>query len=160
MKSVYIETSIISYLVARPSRDVVVLAHQELTRQWWNEQRDRFELFVSRLVLDEAARGDPETAARRLEAIRGVPVLPITQESTELAQCLIEAHALPSEAADDAFHVALATRAGIDLLLTWNCKHIANPEKTWLIEETIRQAGLAPPTICTPDELVGGSYEE
>lgn len=96
----------------------------------------------------------------KVRAIGGIPLLMPTDETIRLAQWLVRRHALPPKAADDALHVALAATGAIDYLLTWNCKHIANAEKLWLIQETIRQRGLAAPTICTPEEFLGGDYEE
>ena len=150
---VYVETSVISYLPGRPSRDLVTAAHQEITRDWW-EQRARFDLFVSQAVLAEAARGDPEAATRRLEALREAAVLPVTAEAADLAERLVQEHAMAAEAAIDAVHVAVAVVNGMDYLVTWNCAHIANAALRVKIEQTCRQAGLQAPVICTPEELM------
>jgi predicted nucleic acid-binding protein len=119
---VYLETSILSYLTALPSRDLVRAAHQQIMLEGW-EQRDRFELFVSEAVLAEARRGDPAAASRRLEAAVGIEILNATQDAENLASALLKAAAMPAKAAIDAAHVALATVHGIDYLLTWNCTH-------------------------------------
>lgn len=153
--SVYVETSIISYLIARPSRDVVIAAHQQLTRQWWKGRRS-YRLFVSQIVRDEAV-GDQAARARRLRALRGLPVLAVGDEATRLAGELVRRGALPTKAAVDAFHIGIAAAHQIDYLLTWNCKHIANATMRGTIEAICRSAGLTPPIICTPEELPAGS---
>jgi hypothetical protein len=149
---VYLETSILSYLTALPSRDLVRAAHQQITLEWW-EQRDRFDLFVSEAVLAEAGRGDPAAANRRLAAAEGIEILNATQEAQALASALLKAAAMPAKAAIDAAHVALATVHGVDYLLTWNCAHIANAVTRSLIEGVCRSSGFQPPVICTPEEL-------
>jgi hypothetical protein len=151
--SAYIETSIVSYLMANPARDLVIAAHQQVTRDWW-ATRGKFELFVSQLVLDEAAAGDGEAAARRIDATREATLLDITEEAILLAGDLLAGGGLPAKARVDALHVAVATVHGIDFLVTWNCAHIANAVMRGRIEELCRAAGFEPPIICTPLELV------
>ena len=151
--AVYVETSVISYLVARPSRDLVVAAHQQLTVAWWHDQRQNYDLFVSQIVVDEVRAGDPEIAAKRIAAIADLPLLGINEEAVHLAQSLIKAHAVPKKAALDALHISVACVGGMDYLLTWNCKHIANATMRSEIETTCRTAGYASPVICTPEEL-------
>ena len=152
---VYVETSVVSYLVSRPSRDLVVAAHQEVTREWWETRRARFDLFVSQAVLDEAGRGDPAAAAARLRALEGIAVLDATEETAELAQSLLAEGVFPSEARLDALHVALAATHGLDVLLTWNCRHLANGEIARTAARHLWARGHVPPAICTPDELMG-----
>ncbi len=155
MKStVYIETSVISYLSARMSRDLVVAGHQQITQEWW-EVRDDWDLYASRLVVVEAMRGDPDASARRLEQLRGIPHLAMVPHVEILVAGLIKAAALPEKAVEDAFHIALASVHGMDFLLTWNCKHIANAIKRGVIEHVCEMAGYAMPVICTPEELLG-----
>src|SRR5258705_179162 len=122
----YVETSVISYLTARPSRDVITLAHQELTRGWWEQAQREFDLYASRLVVAEAQLGDPVAAAARLAVLAPITLLAETAESRSLARSLLAAGGLPAKAASDALHIAVATVHGIDYLVTWNCKHIAN----------------------------------
>lgn len=150
---VYVETTILSYLTALPSRDLVIAAHQQLTAEWW-QGRERFSLFASEVVLAEAARGDPTAAARRLEAAGAMEMLSATPEAQFLAAALLEAAALPRKAAIDAVHVALAAAHGMDFLLTWNCTHIANAVIRPRIEAVCERQGFRPPVICTPEELV------
>lgn len=149
---VYIETSVISYLTALESRDRVLAAHQQVTREWWS-RRQRFELFVSDAVIEEAGRGDSEAAARRLAALAGISVLSATEPAQALANALLRAAAMPSKAAIDAAHVAIAATHGVEFLMTWNCTHIANAVVRGKIEAVCRQAGFRPPVICTPLEL-------
>jgi predicted nucleic acid-binding protein len=153
---VYLETSIISYLAARPSRDLVTAARQELTREWWGRRRASFEMFVSEAVIAEARAGDAEAAARRLAILADLPLLNITPEVTRLARALAKALGLPQQAAADAVHIATAACHGIEFLLTWNSTHIANAELRPAIEEVSRNSGYTPPILCTPDELMGG----
>lgn len=154
--SVYIETSIVSYLTARPGRDVVIAAHQHVTRRWWRG-RGFYSLFVSQIVLDEAAVGDPTARSRRLRALRGVPFSPSLTRGRSLRGNSSGEAALPKKATVDAFHIGIAAAHQVDYLLTWNCKHIANATMRGPIETICRAAGLTPPTICTPEELPAGS---
>ncbi|KYF93769.1 DNA-binding protein [Sorangium cellulosum] len=151
--SVYMETSIVSYLTARPSRDLVRAAHQEVTGEWW-AGRDAYDLYISQLVVDEASAGDPGAAALRLQALGDLPLLELTPEAVGLARQLLHAAALPSKAAGDAVHIALSAAHGMRYLLTWNCAHIANATMRPKIEEICRAGGFEPPVICTPLELV------
>jgi hypothetical protein len=153
--SVYLETSIVSYLAAFPSRDLVTAAHQQITHSWWRERRAAFELFASQVVLDEAAAGDPQAAGRRLEILRDVPLLEITSEVADLAATLITRLPLPQRAGADAAHIALAAYHNVNFLLTWNCAHIANAVLRPRIQRICMEQGYAVPVLCTPDELIG-----
>ncbi len=136
---VYMETTIVSYLAALPSRDIVLAAHQELTREWWG-RRSRFELFVSQAVVDEAARGDVDAAARRLALLAGIPLLALGGEADEFASPLLLAHAVPRTAKVDALHIAVAAVNRVNYLVTWNCTHIANAAIRGKIEQTCVEA--------------------
>jgi hypothetical protein len=149
----YIETSVVSYLTAQGSRDLVLAAHQEVTRTWW-ASRDGYDLYVSQFVLDEAAAGDSEAAGRRLEVLREMPLLNASAEVLTLAGRLLAERGMPVKARIDALHVATAAVHGMDYLLSWNCKHIANARLRTRIESICRTAGFEPPVICTPLELV------
>jgi hypothetical protein len=151
---VYIETSVVSYLTAFPSRDIVVAAHQQITHAWW-ATKGSFDLYVSEAVLAEAGAGDPDAAERRLAIVSQVPVLAITNEAADLAARLVDAGILPRKAFVDALHVAAAAVHGMDFLLTWNCSHIANARVRAKVEGLCRATGLQPPIICTPEELQG-----
>jgi hypothetical protein len=123
---VYIETTIVSYLTARPSRDLVVLAHQQVTQEWWDARRHAFDLFVSQLVVREASSGDSDAALRRTELLQTFPMLELNDAALHLARTLLKRNAVPQKAIEDALHISVATAHGMDYLLTWNCKHIAN----------------------------------
>jgi hypothetical protein len=151
--SVYIETTIVSYLLAEPTKDLVQAAHQRVTREWW-ATRDRFDLFVSAAVVAEARRGDIAAATRRLDALSGIPQLSADPRVDGLVQALLHGGALPKRARVDAIHVAVAAVNGVDYLLTWNLRHLANAAIRGKIEEACRKAGLVPPIICTPEELM------
>lgn len=152
---VYLETSIISYLAARPSRDIIIAAHQELTNEWWENRRRHFGLFVSQLVIQETKSGDKDAAQRRLVFLDSIPLLELNEKVISLARILIN-EAIPPKAVEDALHIAIATIHGMDYLLTWNCKHIANAEKEHAIAAVCRSNNYEPPIICTPEELMGG----
>jgi len=149
----YVETSVISYLTARPSRDVISLGHQQLTREWWEQATREFELYASRLVVAEAQLGDPAAAEARLAVLEPIVLLAETAESRTLARKLLAAGGLPNKAASDALHIAVAAVHGMDYLVTWNCKHIANARMLRFVAETCRAEGFEVPVICTPEEL-------
>jgi hypothetical protein len=148
----YLETTIVSYLVAAPTKDVVQAAHQQVTRQWW-AARDRFNIVVSRVAIAEARRGDAKAAARRLQALRRIPRLAAGRRGASVAEGLLRSGALPRTAEIDAVHVAVAAVNSMDYLLTWNLRHLANAVLPGKIEEAVRAAGFVPPVICTPEEL-------
>ena len=157
MQTVYVETSIISYLTAQPSRDVLAIARQQLTRQWWETCRQQFDLVVSPLVEDEASRGDPEAAKRRVQIIKPLRQIEPTPEVGLFTQQLLKQGALPKTAADDALHIALAVVHGMDYLLTWNCRHIDNARTKPVIRRLCQDTDYHFPEICTPEELLGES---
>ena len=150
---VYIETSVVSYLTARPNYDIRALANQNITIEWWETQRPNFDLFISEFVIAEVSLGHTEAAQRRLAVIADIMALQATEEVRTLAQELIRRNALPAKAEIDAYHVAIAAVNGIEYLLTWNCAHIANAHTRPIIESTCRALGYEPPVICTPQEL-------
>ena len=123
------------------------------------DRRCEFDLFASALVLTECAAGHPEAASKRLAALQGFHLLEITAHTIELAKDLVAADILPSKASEDALHISIATVHFVDYLLTWNCRHIANPEIQARISENFRRKGLFLPFICTPDELLGDDNE-
>lgn len=155
LPSVYIETSVVSYLAARPSRDLIVAAHQQITSDWWHNQREQYRLFVSELVVGEASEGDIEMAARRKMFLEGIELLEIDVRAMNLAQQFVEGKAVPEKASADALHIAVACVNGADYLLTWNCKHIANGRMKSRIGMVCHAAGYDPIVICTPEELGG-----
>ena len=152
--TVYIETSVIGYLTSWPRDDVTVAGHQKTTRRWWKTAADRFDLVVSHLVVQECSAGDQQATKERLEALADITLLPTTVGAEELADALIAGHAVPASHPEDALHVALAAAHGIEYLVTWNCRHIANAAVRVTIERVCRDAGYEPPVICTPEELL------
>jgi len=158
-RRVYIETSVISYLAARPSKTILGAAHQQITSAWW-ERRDEFELVVSESVLRECGAGDPDAAQRRLGIVADMPLLLINERALHIAEALVEQGIVPAKAAEDALHIAIATIHGVDYLLTWNCRHIANPEIQRNIAAYLEQLGYFLPFICTPEELLGEENAE
>jgi hypothetical protein len=157
--TVYIETTVVSYLVSRPSQDLVVAAHQQLTREWWQRRRSLFACFISDVVLDEADEGDAEQVALRLRTLEGIPKLAPTAEGEHLAMAFL-ADVLPAKAAGDAAHLAIATVGKVKYLLTWNCNHLANAQLLDRLEPIAATAGFKLPRVCTPEELMGVSAYE
>lgn len=158
-RKIYIETSVISYLTSRPSRTILGAAHQQITLSWW-EQRFQYELLISEPVWRECAAGDPEAALRRLTALSGLEVLAVTESMIALAETLIAQGLIPAKAIEDTLHIAIATLHHVDFLLTWNCKHIANPIIQEGIAQYLEQRGLFLPIICTPEELLGDQNDD
>ncbi len=154
MATVYIETTIVSYLTAWPSRDLVRAAHQQITREWWETRRADFALYVSQLVLDEAAAGDAAAAAERLRTLAAIPLLEYRPPTLPLAESLERALQLPAPARGDALHVAVCAANGMEYLLTWNCRHLANAALAPGIEQACRSHGVAGPRIVTPEQLL------
>ena len=150
----YIETTIISYLAGRPSRDIIVAAHQQITHEWWSKRKEGFDLFASQLVWDEAEAGDRGVSQRRLAVLQAIQLLEITVEGLSLANELVVKGPLPRNAAEDAIHIATAVINGMDYLLTWNCTHLANAAMRSEIEHICRTKGYEPTIICTPEELL------
>jgi hypothetical protein len=151
---VYLETTIPSYLTAWPSRDIVMAANQELTREWWENRSSGFDLFISQTVIMESSAGDPFAAQRRLEFLKPFPRLDITAEVETLAVRLLSEVPLPPKAQADALHIAVASVNNMNYLLTWNCTHIANATLRVRIEQVCRTQGYEPPVVCTPQELL------
>ena len=157
----YIETTIVSYLVGWLNRnDLQVAAHQELTRRWWTTQREKFDVFGSTLVVDEASDGDSSLAEERLLFLRAVTLLRVPEQAHRLKAELLRRTAIPRKAENDALHIATAAVHGIEFLATWNCKHIANAVTLPLVYEVCRAEGYEPPLICTPYELLGDTDDE
>ena len=152
--SVYIETTIPSYLAAPTSANLVTAGHQVVTREWWINRRHTFMVYTSEVVLEEARRGDVEIARARLAYLEAIPLLRLGEESQLLARLLIDQRVLPNSAAVDALHISVAAVSGMDFLVTWNCRHLANASIRPRIEALCRAAGYEPPIICTPEELM------
>ncbi len=153
--TVYIESSVISYLASRPSRDVVIAGRQAISHEWWANHRQRFELRISALVEEEISRGDTLAAERRIAWIEEIPSLVISDEATELAELLLAQGAVPKGSEEDALHIGIAVAQGVDYLLTWNFKHINNAEMKSVIVKVVESRGFVCPQLCSPEELGG-----
>lgn len=157
--SVYIESSIISYLTARPSRDLVVAARQTITADWWARHKANYETYISALVEEEISAGDASAAHQRLQAVADIASVAITEGAQQLADRLIATKAIPANSVEDALHIAIAATQGMEYLLTWNFKHINNAETKALIAKVIEGHGFICPVLCSPEELGGFSHE-
>ena len=154
--SVYIETSVISYLSNRPALDVITAGHQATTYQWWEQQRGNYDLVISQIVVKEAGAGDPVAAAKRMASLDGIALIDASRPEVEsLARSLIANGALPSKAFIDATHIAVCAVANVEILLTWNFKHIANGAMMRRIEHVCTESGFACPQLLTPLQLLG-----
>ncbi len=160
MNTVYIETSIVSHAAARPSSDVQIAAIQQQARTWWTIERPRFELVTSQLVLDEASLGDPTAAAERMRLLAGLSTVPISDAVRACARAIVTASIMPSKAAADALHVAAAAVAGVQYLLTLNCRHIANAHELPRVYRLLEDLGYGQLLICTPAEFLGGDDDD
>lgn len=154
-ETVYIESSILGYLTARSTKNLILAANMEITRDWWESRRNAFILYTSEAVLDEVAQGDSVIAAQRLEILRNFPLLALNQAVQTLAAQFLVRSSLPPKAKVDAIHIAAATVHGMDYLLTWNCKHIANAQIQGKLAEISLDFGYVLPILCTPNELMG-----
>jgi predicted nucleic acid-binding protein len=154
-ESVYIETSILGYLTARATKNLIIAANVEVTRDWWESRRNDFTLYISQVVLDEVAQGDAEIAVKRLELVQDLALLELNEDVKKLATQFLLKSNLSPKASDDAAHIAVATIYGLDYLLTWNCKHIANAQIQKKLSQISVEFGYELPTICTPYELSG-----
>lgn len=152
--TVYIESSVISYLTARPSKNALQAERHRLTRLWWRKLRPRFDCYVSDTVIEEISEGEPAMAKRRLGAIKGLPRLAVSNDATKLADEILKRGYLPSNAATDALHVALAIESAMDFLLTWNCTHIANAHVERQVARICAAHEYVFPVICTPEQLM------
>lgn len=150
--AVYVETSVISYLTSRPSRDLLIAARQEATREWWDLRDTSFKPFVSKLVFQEASAGDPVAAYNRLRLCQPLPLLAIEDDCQSLANALIAAKLIPATEQEDALHIALATVAKVDFVATWNFSHLVGPVIKFRLQTQIQAMGFSPPILATPEE--------
>jgi len=151
---IYVESTIPSYVVARPARDLLQAARQQLTRDWWDFQREKHELFTSQFVLDEIADGEEAMARQRLKLLRDVPLLEPTDSANDLGRKILRSGLIPPTADGDAAHIALATVHKLDILLTWNCRHIANVAIQARLRRLAEQNGHTLPALATPEEFM------
>ena len=157
--TVYIESSVISYLTSRPSRDIVIAGRQAITLDWWENHRQRFDLRISVLVEEEISKGDVNAANLRLNKVSEIPSLSISDEATKIAELLLLKGAVPKGSEEDALHIAIASAQGADYLLTWNFKHINNAETRAAIIKLVESCGYICPQLCSPEELGGTSND-
>ena len=153
MEKVYVESSVISYITARPSRDLVVSARQAITNEWWEQKRKKYDVYISELVIEEISSGDKEAAQKRLDVAQQILNLEITEIAKDLASLLISSGAVPENSPEDALHIGLAAAQGVEYLLTWNFKHINNATKRADITQLIESQGFLSPVLCSPEEL-------
>lgn len=151
---VYIETSVVSYLTSRPSRDLIIAAHQQITRDWWETALPKFDPYISPIVIEEASRGDSNAAQLRLEKISSFPVLEVLPEVKNLAETYFLETKIPEKARADSYHLAFAAWHGIDYVISWNCTHIVNGRIIMVLEDINIRYGIRTPIICTPEELM------
>ena len=154
MPSVYLETTIASYLAAQPSRDLIMAAHQQITHQWWLNARDRFDLYISDAVLNEIRGGDPDAAARRLAIVNGLPVLQLNDDVRNLVHEYDRRLGLVGRARADLPHFAFAVAYQMDYLVTWNCRHIANGEVIRRLLDANAALHRPTPLVVTPEEIL------
>ncbi len=152
--TVYIETTVISYLTARPSRDLIIAAHQQIAHEWWNTALPNFEPFISPIVLEEISRGDTNAIALRFESISDLTLLEVLPEVRDLAESYFSATEIPEKARADSYHLSLASWHGMDFLVSWNCTHIVSGRVKKIIEQINSVYGIRTPIICTPEELM------
>ncbi len=150
----YLETTIVSYLTARPSKEPIFAGLQAATRKWWEQRRQNYEVVTSQLVLTEAAKGDADAARRRLAALAELQVMEIIPTATLLGEAILATGLLPPKAAQDAGHIAMAAVNGAHFLLTWNCRHIANPAIADELIRVCQTRGFECPVLCTPYALI------
>ena len=156
----YLETTIPSYIAARPSRDIVVLAHQQITQDWWDNCKEGYEMYISQIVIEEIISGDPSVANERFSLIEDFHVLDLTNDIEKLTSEYMEYFNFPKHTLRDAFHLAFSVGYEMDILLTWNCKHLANEAIRKKLRTYNESRGLTVPSICTPEELLTNHEEE
>jgi predicted nucleic acid-binding protein len=153
-KQVYIETTVVSYLTAKPSRDIMIVGHQEATRGLWVKLSSKYKAYVSALVFEEAGRGDPDQAQKRLAAIAKFPMLDIEEEAQHLAEKILTNKGIPREYPEDALHIAIAAVNGMEVIVTWNFSHLNNPFTRKKVRKIVEAEGYICPEICSPEELL------
>ncbi|MCK4796713.1 MAG: type II toxin-antitoxin system VapC family toxin [Spirochaetes bacterium] len=149
------ETSFFSYLTANISNNLVSAARQQITNEWWQNNFDKYKLFISDFVIAEASKGDAKAAEKRIKFIKEnqFKMLEITDDCVSLAENLFKSINLPEKARDDALHISIAIYHNIDFLMTWNCRHIANAHFMKAVGIYCSNNKLSTPQICTPEEM-------
>lgn len=153
-QKIYLETSVVSYLVSRPSKNIVIAGRQAVTKDMW-DIIDNYDAFISDIVIQESSKGDMTLAKLRLDAVEKFNILKIDDEAKELAKLLIQKKAIPDKCPEDALHISISAVNGIDVVVTWNFKHLNNPFTRIMIRKVIEMNGYICPEICSPDEFLG-----
>jgi hypothetical protein len=153
-RTLHIETTVVSYFTARPSRDLLVAGHQEATRELWPSLTTLYDTYVSALVYEESARGDAEQASKRLAAIKPFRMLDADEDARQLAEKIVVGKGVPQEYPEDALHIAIAATNGIAVVVTWNFAHLSNPFTRMMVRQIVEDDGYACPEICSPEELL------
>lgn len=153
-QKVYIETSVISYLTAKPSRDLIIAGHQKITSDWWHKAKHKFDCYISQIVIEEISMGDKNAALKRMKAIKNLSELTYNQEVKDLASKYLKLLNIPDKSRLDAFHLSFSVIYKIDYLLSWNCRHIANAVVNFKLREFNDKNSLFVPFLCTPQELL------
>jgi hypothetical protein len=151
----YVETSVISFLTSRETRDLIVTARQQITRKWWEFVPVRYEAFISPYVIDEISQGDKAAAARRIKTVESLELLSVSREMETLSNEYFHKMVIPEKARYDSLHLACAVISGMDIIVSWNFKHIANPNTRRVLREINDKHGLVTPEISTPEEMMG-----
>lgn len=152
--TVYIETTVISYRMAKPSRDLIIAAHQQITHEWWDIALPRFDAFISPIVLEEISKGDADAAKLRLDSVSSFQLLEVLSEVRDLADSYFSAIEIPEKARADSYHLAVAAWHGMDFLISWNCSHIVSGRVKRIVEEINSANRIRTPIVCTPEELM------
>lgn len=155
-ESIYLENSVISYYTSRPTSDPIVRVHHDITKNWWPIATKRYNTFISQMVIDEAAQGDPSAVKKRLEEIKDFIVLEITEDIRNLSKIYEVELKIPPKSIGDTVHLAVACLNNIDYLVTWNCTHICNGEIIKKLSKLNKKLDIHMPIICTPEQLMGG----
>jgi len=158
MQKIYIETSVVSYLTSRVSKNIIIAGHQIITKDFW-DQIDTANTFISELVRQEASQGDKLAAQLRLKSINNLKELEIDEECKQLAKILLNKNVVPKEFPEDALHIAVASVHNMDVIVTWNFKHINNPVMRQKIKMAVERVGYESPELCSPEEFLGDNYE-
>ena len=156
-EKIYLETSVISYYSARPSRDVIVLAHQAITRSWWPIALKQYDIYISEVVIEEMSMGDPEAASKRIESVNEFAELKLSEDVERMADVYMREFEIPKKAFRDTLHLAFSSVHNIDYLVTWNCAHLANVHVIKKVRRINTEFDMPIPIICTPEEFEGGN---
>lgn len=154
-EQIYVETTVISLFTARMSSDLVKAARQKMTEEWWEKILPKYDCVISPYVLQEIRNGDPEAAKKRMAAANPFSLLATSDFAEELAQEYFKKSGIPKRSILDCYHLAVAAANGVDFIVSWNFKHIANPTIRRIFRGINDKHGLISPEISTPEEMLG-----